>query len=189
MNRQAEETRQNITDAFLDLLQEKPLNAITVKEITDKAGISRVAFYYHYTDIYALFESIQQEAIETISKLLKDSLSKKDSSLFEKELFAYAEKNQVLLSVLVGKGLAPGFILEALEVAKLTHAKSHEHLDTHLSKTDNSVFIDYQFIYMAGGTLFMIFEWITRGQGLSSDKMATLTEIFNHQVGLLTSQK
>ncbi len=37
--------------AFNNLLQEKPLDQITVSELTDNVGITRPAFYYHYSSI------------------------------------------------------------------------------------------------------------------------------------------
>ena len=41
-------TQERLQNAMLELLQSKELKAITVKEICDKAGISRNAFYQHY---------------------------------------------------------------------------------------------------------------------------------------------
>ena len=34
----------------------KPLNKITIRDITDDCGISRMTFYYHFQDIYDLVE-------------------------------------------------------------------------------------------------------------------------------------
>lgn len=48
-------TRQLIEDAFLELLGEKTLQALTVGEITRRAGINRATFYSHFYDKYALF--------------------------------------------------------------------------------------------------------------------------------------
>ena len=40
--------------ALKDLLKNKPLNKITVSDITDKCGINRQTFYYHFADIMEL---------------------------------------------------------------------------------------------------------------------------------------
>lgn len=47
-----------IENTFMNLLKEKPLDKITVKEITETCQINRNTFYYHYRDIYALLQSI-----------------------------------------------------------------------------------------------------------------------------------
>lgn len=189
MNRQAKETRENIVDAFLDIMQGKPLRRVTVREITDKAGISRVAFYYHYEDVYDLFAKIQEQSIQAVASLLEDSLESSDSSQFERKFFSYVSSNQPLLAVLAKEGLAPSFILQALHATKRTHRENTLHLEGHLAKTGNQAFVDYQFIYMAGGTLFMVFDWIAGKQDIPSDKVAMLAELFNHQVGCLSSRK
>ena len=40
--------------ALKDLLKNKPLNKVTVSDITDKCGINRQTFYYHFADIMEL---------------------------------------------------------------------------------------------------------------------------------------
>ena len=51
-------TKRVIREAFLQLVNEKALGKITVKDITDRCGINRNTFYYHYQDIPALVEEI-----------------------------------------------------------------------------------------------------------------------------------
>ena len=51
-------TKRVIREAFLQLLNEKTLSKITVKDITDRCGINRNTFYYHYQDIPELVEEI-----------------------------------------------------------------------------------------------------------------------------------
>ena len=38
------------------LLLEKPLNKITINDITEDCGVNRMTFYYHFKDIYDLIE-------------------------------------------------------------------------------------------------------------------------------------
>lgn len=51
-------TRQLIIDAFRELLQSKGFDAMTIKDIAEKATINRATFYTHYEDKYALLEEI-----------------------------------------------------------------------------------------------------------------------------------
>lgn len=51
-------TRQAIISAFLKLLNDRPLDKISVKDIVAECEINRNTFYYHYQDIYALVEEI-----------------------------------------------------------------------------------------------------------------------------------
>ena len=51
-------TKQAIETAFLQLLNEKPLNKISVRDIVEKCGINRNSFYYHFQDIPSLIAEI-----------------------------------------------------------------------------------------------------------------------------------
>ena len=57
-------TEKAIKEAFGSLLDEKPFDRITVKDISSRAGINRQTFYYHFTDIYDLALSIFIDACE-----------------------------------------------------------------------------------------------------------------------------
>lgn len=57
-------TRQLIEDAFLELLGERTLRALTVGEITRRAGINRATFYSHFYDKYALFSNTVRKTFQ-----------------------------------------------------------------------------------------------------------------------------
>lgn len=50
-------TERAIRESFMKLLNERPLDKITVREIAADCGISRNTFYYHYRDIYDLLDA------------------------------------------------------------------------------------------------------------------------------------
>ena len=49
-------TKQALSAALKRMMLKKPLDKITIRDITDDCGISRMAFYYHFKDIYDLVE-------------------------------------------------------------------------------------------------------------------------------------
>lgn len=65
-------TKKAIISTFEELLAERPLSKITVKDIVERCGINRNTFYYHFEGIPALIESITKniadEIISTHSK-------------------------------------------------------------------------------------------------------------------------
>jgi probable dihydroxyacetone kinase regulator len=60
-----------MSESFRKLLATKPLNKISIREITDGCGLNRQTFYYHFQDIYALLEWMCQEEAETYIKKQK----------------------------------------------------------------------------------------------------------------------
>lgn len=49
-------TKQALEDSLKRQLLHKPLDKITINDLTSDCGISRMAFYYHFKDIYDLVE-------------------------------------------------------------------------------------------------------------------------------------
>ena len=59
-------TKRVIRESFMELLNERPMNRITVKDITDRCGVNRNTFYYHYQDVPALVEEICAQQVERL---------------------------------------------------------------------------------------------------------------------------
>ena len=60
----AQHTKNAIRLAFIQLLNERPLDKISIKDIAEKSAVNRNTFYYYYADIFALVEDILQLEIE-----------------------------------------------------------------------------------------------------------------------------
>lgn len=58
-------TRIAIKESFWKLLNQRPLNQITVKDIVEDCGINRNSFYYHFQDMPSLIEEMVEDLIET----------------------------------------------------------------------------------------------------------------------------
>ena len=63
-------TRMIIQTVFLELLRQKPVSKITVREICEKAEINRSTFYKHYQDCYDLLDNLKEDALERFDELL-----------------------------------------------------------------------------------------------------------------------
>lgn len=72
-------TRKMIRQVFIKMLNERPINKITVKDIAIACEINRNTFYYYYTDIYALLSEIFQTELQTVIDEYNDTLSWEES--------------------------------------------------------------------------------------------------------------
>ncbi len=63
-NRRVRFTRSALREAFIDLLLEKPILSITVKDICARADINRSTFYLHFKDVNDLLRTTEDEIIE-----------------------------------------------------------------------------------------------------------------------------
>ena len=58
-------TKQALSNALKQLLQKKQITKITINDIAEACGISRMTFYYHFKDIYDLADWTLQEVLHT----------------------------------------------------------------------------------------------------------------------------
>lgn len=71
MNKQPEitqKTRQKFINVFCALYTEKPIEKISVKQITDMAGYNRSTFYQYFSDIYELRDHVENDVLTFIAK-------------------------------------------------------------------------------------------------------------------------
>lgn len=63
----SEITKRALEASLKNLLLQKPLDKITINDITDDCGISRMTFYYHFRDIFDLVEwSCEEDAMKAL---------------------------------------------------------------------------------------------------------------------------
>lgn len=66
-------SRKKIKDALADLLQEKPLDKITVTDVVARAQINRGTFYAHYRDVADVIDHLIQETFSRIKEALSET--------------------------------------------------------------------------------------------------------------------
>jgi AcrR family transcriptional regulator len=88
-----------IQSAFLAMLLDVGFDAITVKNLTEKADISRKTFYLHYLDKYDLLNGIVDEMIRDLTDLCE---KKKDMGFVDGTVlwFYYFEEHKPFFTAL-----------------------------------------------------------------------------------------
>ncbi len=66
------DTKKLIFDTFIEQLEKKPFDKITVKDIVESCGINRNTFYYYYSDIYDLLEEVFTKELKVITEQHKN---------------------------------------------------------------------------------------------------------------------
>lgn len=92
-NSASERTKRNLAAALKEKMAKKPLEQITIQELTEQCGMQRRAFYYHFEDIYALVRWMFQEEAISLLNQRKGSLLWQEGLL---QLFHYLEENRAV---------------------------------------------------------------------------------------------
>jgi AcrR family transcriptional regulator len=121
----------NIIDAFLKLYKKRYLNEISVKDICQKADVSRVSFYTYYEDIQSLVSAIEEKALHDATELFKSwpyvDLSKVNKTGLIPMLvdfFTYMHNNTDMFQALFAYHPKSQFIQRYYQLAELSFQES-----------------------------------------------------------------
>ena len=114
-SKQKQNTRERLIKSFFELNSTRPINAITIGEITKQAGVHRSTFYEHFVDIYALRESEENEILNLQMKLIiepirQNRLDVLDSNMMLERLRTIFNAKGSHFAVLVGEYGDPAFV-------------------------------------------------------------------------------
>lgn len=76
------QTKKIIKDTFWELLEEKPYNKITVKDIVERLGVNRNTFYYYFQDIPTLMIDSIEDWIDDVIEKYGGSSSPEDCLVY-----------------------------------------------------------------------------------------------------------
>ena len=119
-------TEQLIINTFLELVEEKPLDKITIQDIANKCGINRNTFYYHFDDIYSLIESVFNNHVITIERMFEEGAS-------------WSECSEVALNFLVENRRA---------IRHIAFSMNRNQLDHYLFVVFKRIFTEYFYSFL-----------------------------------------
>ncbi|MBE5774769.1 MAG: TetR/AcrR family transcriptional regulator [Clostridiales bacterium] len=177
-------TQERLQNALLELLETKELKAVTVKEICDKAGISRNAFYQHYGYKEDLYDQMVAKATERIRESLMPvipnaSQIKEDSvALYAKHIIEGITEVRELIYVML-KGDDGIFLRQLTDLIfgqNLTNAIPFFEI-----KDSAELRLYYEFI--SAGMAAFIIKWILDGN-MSEDRAVAILSDILQQISL-----
>ena len=106
VDRRVRKTKKILRECLTQLLKEKKIQDITVRELTEMADLNRGTFYLHYKDVFDLLEQTEEELLTAFRQLLNRLNSKNTDNelvpVFE-EIFSMVKENGDLVEILLGE--------------------------------------------------------------------------------------
>lgn len=114
-DRRNEKTRRAIRQAFREIFaKKKDISKVSVKEVVEKADISKSTFYAHYRDIYAIIEDLENEMLDIINQTIDEYLINRDkqnkTDVYLNSLLASVDKNRSLFVLVFASNSQDHFI-------------------------------------------------------------------------------
>lgn len=112
-------TREALRRALLELLEVKPLEQITIRDIAAAAEIGYTTFFRHHPTKESLLDDLAAEQIRRLIDLaLPVMASKGDAQGASEALFAYVDEQRALWSTLLTGGAAGALREEFLRITR-----------------------------------------------------------------------
>lgn len=73
-NKRRKQSQEKIEKVFIELIQKKDINKISVTDIVKLAKINRSTFYANYLDIFDLADKIREKLEQDVFKLYEDEI-------------------------------------------------------------------------------------------------------------------
>lgn len=154
-----------IAQACIELMKEKDFQDITITEICQKSGYSRMAYYRH-------FES-KNDILPTYMRIIADEFQQE---VLKKMPQADSRSYEILLySFRYFKNLHE--FVECLAKANLTSILQYGlnyYMDTYLAGSEADMSTRYSLYYYAGGIFNLYSIWILTGMKESCEEMAQI---------------
>ena len=172
-NRSVRNTKKRLYESLLKLVGKKPLNQVTVKELTDDADVNRSTFYFHYRDVDSMVLEMEDRFLQDFSVALAALENK--SHDFIAILVNCLENHIDLCHLLLGSNGDMAFVekmkaIVAEKCSKIWKDAVPELTDVEASAMDT---------FLIGGVMSTLQTWI-----LSENRVpaAEITEILNRLI-------
>lgn len=161
-------TKRAFSAALKKLMETKPLNKITVKDLITECNVNRKTFYYHFTDIYDLLTwTLEEETVNVLQQfdLVTDF---RDAALF---VMNYVEENNHILKCVydsIGREELKRFLLQDfIQIVQNTV----DRFETELGLTLSEQYKMFVTVFYTEAIAGEIIDWLQRsGQSNHLDK-------------------
>ena len=163
-------TKEIIAKTFTELLDEKPMSKVTVKDIVERCGVNRNTFYYHFRDIPDVVEFILKKKWDEILEAPQEK-----ASILEcmEEMAALVRSNRKLMLNVYKSVKRDTFLFYMNEVATyiITEYFDKNMNEFNLDKREIQMLIKYYKCLFIG----ILIEWLDHG--LEDDLGAEIREM------------
>jgi AcrR family transcriptional regulator len=168
-NSRSAKTREALRTAFLRLLEQKPLEQVTVREVAAGAAVNYSTFFRHYPDKETLLNDVAEEQIRQLLAMTLPLLFSVDSRASSRALCAFVWEHRKLWTVLLTGGASSSLKKEFIRQARELAAKAgHE---------GAVIPSDLRVVFCVSGTLEILAWWLEHGEGISIDQMAEIQDM------------
>lgn len=171
MDRRVRRTRSLLLQGLIQLMNEKDIKDISVKELSDLVDINRGTFYLHYNDIYDMVNKIEDELFIEFNDILDRNLMEEKQLLSPQatllDIFTFLERHHDLAKAMIGPHGDLAFVnrLKDLVEERLQHILKQEH---------PAEDYEYYYAFIISGYIGVIEIWLNHSNPRSPEEMTEI---------------
>lgn len=180
-DRRKTRTKQLLQKALIELIEEKGIHAITVSDLSERAGINRGTFYLHYRDTADFLDQLKKEMFDGLTKELAMVNPLEAASYAQKgeaypvsvRILEYFERHADYFRIMLGPHGDITFPLEVLEFMRerLVHGVYSK------LPPDGPVPKDYLVAAITSANFGIVKHWFETGRKLPAAEVARIINI------------
>ena len=168
-NRRVRMTKAMMKDALLELLEERPLEKISVTDVCRGADVNRSTFYAYYGDLGQLLTEIEDDVLAQLPCAPASLALDADQRFLaaSEEFFRYVQSHQRLFRGLILQRDSSRFSQRLLRSVMETYRIT--------AQRESDPLLDrYRYIYCVSGVIGILREWLSGGFPISPEQFARL---------------
>ena len=169
-DRRVQYTKMVLKQGLLELMADRPISRITIKDICDLADVNRGTFYTHYNDQYDLLRQIEDDLDAEIKATITKGHSE-SSDVTEEILSSIAAQNSLCKILFSEYG-------DAAFLKKIMYNAHDQFIDEWKAKIQPADIhlLNRFYIYTANGIAAIIQDWLQSGMNESPKEIAAFIE-------------
>ena len=180
-NRSVRNTKRRLREGLLQLLEGKPINEISIKELTELVDVNRGTFYFHYQDIYDLLRDMETEFFEQFDRTLSENSPALDedgfpvldaeSAPYLHAIFSFVDENRSFCRIM----LSPHGDMKFVELVKERIDRQCRFFWQLLAPGADEAQSGMYNAFLINGLIGLIREWVNDRRDLSVESISELT--------------
>jgi AcrR family transcriptional regulator len=177
-SRKTKYTRMIIRDSLIELMKQRPVTNISIKEICALADVSRPTFYAHYRNQDDVLKSIEdatftyfENSAFVIDANSTRKISKRELTLLIESILQHIENDSNSIKVLLSENGDIDFQRKFFRhfIKHLQHV-----MKRYSEKTSDEKIIEYYSVFTVHGIIALVHHWVKRNMDISKDALSRM---------------
>ena len=165
--------RRSLAIALLKFMESTPFADISVTELTQKAGVSRMGYYRNYDSKLALLKDYLAQIEDDFPFIDLTAASESEFYAFLRQVFDYLSKFELSTKILLNQGFE-GLILDTLLNSKIfVEYRKKQSLTCQAMTALQDKSREYNLVFASGMLYHTYIHWVRQGQTETPQQLAS----------------